>query len=86
MDGRWAGDPAVGEQIGRLVGHDVELGKPPASAELPAGEQALGQFEMVADVEELDRVGVVFGKFQKRMSPRGDDPAAEFEGLADRSR
>ena len=37
-------------------------------------------------VEELDRVVMVFGKFQKRMGPRGNDPTAEFEGLADRPR
>src|SRR5258707_11650524 len=86
MVGRPAGELAVGEQIGRLVGLDVELGKPTAWAELSAGEQPLGQFEMIADVEELDRIRMIFGKFHKRMGPRGDDPAVEFQGLADRTR
>jgi hypothetical protein len=75
------GQPAVGEQIGRLVGCDVEFGKPAPRAELRAGADALGQFEVVADIEELDRVIMVFGKSEKRMGPRGDDPAAQFEGL-----
>ena len=64
---RRAGDPAVGEQIGRLIGLDVELGKRDARGELPAGDEALGQFEVVANVEKLDRVLVVFGEFHKRM-------------------
>jgi len=41
---------------------------------------------MVADIEELNRVLVVLGKFEKRMGPRGNNPAAEFQGLADRPR
>ena len=46
-------------------------------AELRAGGEALGQLEVVADIEELNRVLVVFGKSEERMGPRGDDPAAQ---------
>ena len=39
---------------------------------------------MVADIEELDRIAVILGEFEKRMRARGDDPAAEFKRLRDR--
>src|SRR5258707_72657 len=47
---------AIGEQIDRLVGLGVEFGKLARSGELRAREDALRQFEMIADIEELDRV------------------------------
>jgi hypothetical protein len=36
---------------------------------------------VIADVEEFDPVGVVFGKFEKRARTGGNDPAAKFERL-----
>src|SRR5712671_4861173 len=77
---------AVGEQIDRLVGLGVEFGKLARSGELRAREDALRQFEMIADIEELDRVAVILGKFEKGVSARGDDPAAELRRLRDRPR
>ena len=49
------------------------------------GTQAPGQFEVIADVKELDHVLVITGELQKGVRPRGYDSAAELESLGDRA-
>ena len=77
---------AIGQSISFPVGFYVEFRKTRGRAELPASHQPFGEFDMIADIEELDRVAVIFGKFEKRMRARGHDPATEFKGLRDRPR
>ena len=36
---------------------------------------------MITDIEELDRLLVVFAKAEKSVRPRGDDPAAQLQRL-----
>src|SRR3954470_20602564 len=72
---------AVRQPVGLPVGAYVEFRKTGALVILPASRQPFGEFDMVADVEELDRIAVILGEFEKRMRARGHDPAAEFKCL-----
>jgi hypothetical protein len=56
---------AVGREIDRLVGFDVECREVVAPLELRARSDAAGQFEVVADVEELDKVVVIAAELNK---------------------
>ena len=46
----------------------------------------LGQFEMIADIEELDRIRVIGGKFEKRVGARREHAATELDRLRNRPR
>lgn len=77
---------AVGREIDRLVGLD-RIRQAIASRSVTAPRRdPLGQFEVIADIEEFDRIGMISREFEKRMRARGDDAAAEFDRLRDRSR
>src|SRR3954467_1082086 len=63
----------------------IEFRKAATRAELAAGHQPLGKFDMIADIKKLDRIAVILGEFEKPVRARGEDPTAEFESLRDRS-
>src|SRR5215467_688335 len=48
--------PAIGGEINRLVGLDIERRKVVVVRELRARPNPAGQFEVISDVEELDHV------------------------------
>lgn len=43
----------------------------------------LGEFEMIADVEEFDRIWVIAREFKECVRARRNHPAAELDGLGD---
>ena len=71
-------DTAVRQPIGLPVGIYVEFRKTGTLIVLPASHQPLGEFDMIADVEELDCIVMILGEFEKRVRARGHDP----QGLA----
>src|SRR6516164_868105 len=77
---------AISGEIGGLIGFDIKREQTPARIELRACEDAPSQFEVIADVEEFDRVGMILGKLQKGVGAGGDHPAAELERLGYRAR
>src|SRR6202140_2656846 len=60
------GGRAVGGEVDRLVGLDVECREMVAPLELRPRSDAAGQFEVVADVEELDKIVVISAELNKR--------------------
>ena len=75
------GGAAIGGGIDCAVGFDIEGRRAKERLELLAGAQMSGQFEVIADVEELDRVLVIARELQKGVRPRGDDAAAKLEAF-----
>src|SRR5262249_25567458 len=73
-------------EIGRLVCFDVECKQAFERVELRTREDASGQFEVVADVKEFDRVRVISGKLEEGVGAGGDHAAAQLEGLRNRAR
>ena len=67
---------AVGGEVDRLVGFDVERREMLAPLELRPRSDAAGQFEMISDVEELDEVVVVPAELNEGMGSRSNDAAA----------
>jgi hypothetical protein len=62
--------PAVGKQVDRLVGLDIVFRQTGADGKLRRGKQAFGQFEMIADVEELYGVPMIFAEAEKGVRAR----------------
>ena len=76
---------AIRGEIGRLICFDIKREQAPANVKLRSRKDAPGQFEVIADVEELDHVLVITGELQKSVRPRGNDTAAELKSLGDRA-
>ena len=76
---------AIGGEVNRLVGFDIEGREMLAGLELRPRDDAAGQLEMVSDVEEFDHVRGDSGRAEKGVSARSDNPAAEFQRLRNRA-
>ena len=76
---------AIGGEVDGLVGFDVECREVVAPLELWPRSDAAGQFEVVSDVEELDKVVVIAAELNKGVGPRSDDTAAQLQCLGNRA-
>ena len=75
---------AIGGEVDRFVGLDIEGRKFIGPLELRSRPEAAGQFEVVSDVEEFDHVVVIAAELNKGVGPRSNDTAAELQCLGNR--